>query len=95
MGKKNTGSNSRSKNGKRNNGILHPGNRGDSAQLFQMVQRHGAPSLKIHWAYYTGAFFGLQAFFDSFCQKITDSFIQNVDFTVAPQLFSNSHRLYR
>ena len=60
MGKKNTGSNSRSKNGKRNNGILHPGNKGDSAQLFKMVQRHGAPSLKIHWAYYTEAASGLQ-----------------------------------
>ena len=61
MGKKNTGSNSRSKSGKRNNGTIHPEKKGDSAQLFQMVQRHGATSLKIHWAYYTEAASGLQA----------------------------------
>lgn len=67
---------------------------GSRSVLFRS-KRIGFPSLINSLAYYTGAFFGLQAFFDSFCQKITDSFIQNVDFTVAPQLFSNSHRLYR
>ena len=60
MGKKNTGSNSRSKKENGNNGIFHPGNEGSSTQLFHAVQRHGATSLKIHWAYYTEAIFGLQ-----------------------------------
>lgn len=52
MGKKNTGSNSRSKKGN--------GNNGDGTQLFRAEQRHGATSSKIHWAYYTEAIFGLQ-----------------------------------
>lgn len=60
MGKKNTGSNSRSKKGNGNNGMLHPGNKGDGTQLFRAEQRHGATSSKIHWAYYTEAIFGLQ-----------------------------------
>lgn len=60
MGKKNTGSNSRSKKENGNNGMLHPGNKGDSTQLFCAEQRHGATSSKIHWAYYTEAIFGLQ-----------------------------------
>ena len=61
MGKKNTGSNSRSKKGNGNNGMLHPGNKGDGTQLFHAEQRHGVTSSKIHWAYYTEAIFGLQA----------------------------------
>lgn len=60
MGKKNTGSNSRSKKGNGNNGMLHPGNKGDGTQLFRAEQRHGTTSSKIHWAYYTEAIFGLQ-----------------------------------
>lgn len=60
MGKKNTGSNSRSKKENGNNGMLHPGNKGDGTQLFCAEQRHGATSSKIHWAYYTEAIFGLQ-----------------------------------
>lgn len=60
MGKKNTGSNSRSKKENGNNGMLHPGNKGDGTQLFRAEQRHGATSSKIHWAYYTEAIFGLQ-----------------------------------
>ena len=60
MGKKNTGSNSRSKKENGNNGMLHPGNKGDGTQLFRAEQRHGTTSSKIHWAYYTEAIFGLQ-----------------------------------
>lgn len=60
MGKKNTGSNSRSKKGNGNNGMLHPGNKGDGTQLFHAEQRHGVTSSKIHWAYYTEAITGLQ-----------------------------------
>lgn len=60
MGKKNTGSNSRSKKKNGNNGMLHPGNKGDGTQFFRAEQRHGATSSKIHWAYYTEAIFGLQ-----------------------------------
>ena len=61
MGKKNTGSNSRSKKENGNNGMLHPGNKGDGTQLFRAEQRHGATSSKIHWAYYTEAITRLQA----------------------------------
>ena len=91
MGKKNTGTNSRSKGNENQKGITDgkpfcfvP----QQTHRFPLPYQFIGPIIQEHFSV-------CKPFFDSFCQKITDSFIQNVDFSVAPQLFSNSHRLYR
>ena len=76
MGKKNTGSNSRSKKRNGNKGMIHPGKQGDNTQLFHAGQHHGVTSFKIHWAYYTEAGPGLQAVIsmigiEVFCRKLS------------------------
>ena len=82
MGKKNTGSNGRSKKRNGNKGMIHPGKQGDNTQLFHAGQHHGVTSFKIHWAYRSGTGIASLDFHDRrkiFSPKFDENYKEKID----------------